>query len=123
MVLGDEGRLHKIEILKEEVEAEILVNDKKREELENSSSQFDELRNGLDQMITQLDIDFIINTNSDLMESLGAIEDRLNELIAAKVNFFIFDHISDRIGSIFDKISYFRVKLALFVGQISYFSD
>jgi hypothetical protein len=84
MVLGDEGRLLKIENLKEEVESEKEFNSKKRSELEDSTAQFDELRSGLQAMITQLDIDFMINTNADLMSSLGEIEERLNELIAAK---------------------------------------
>ena len=60
--------------------------DKKREELEESNSQFDELRSGVQQMLEQLDIDFRIDNNSRMMDSLGEIEEKLNELIAAKVS-------------------------------------
>ena len=37
-------------------------------------------------MLTQLDIDFKIDNNSRMMDSLGEIEEKLNELIAAKVH-------------------------------------
>ena len=60
--------------------------------MEESNSQFDELREGVQRMLTQLDIDFKIDNNSRLMDSLGEIEEKLNELIAAKVhlkNFYI----------------------------------
>ena len=60
--------------------------DKKREELEESNAQFDELRSGVQQMLEQLDIDFRIDNNSRMMDSLGEIEEKLNELIAAKVS-------------------------------------
>ena len=54
--------------------------------MEESNSQFDELREGVQRMLTQLDIDFKIDNNSRMMDSLGEIEEKLNELIAAKVH-------------------------------------
>ena len=54
--------------------------------MEESNSQFDELREGVQRMLTQLDIDFKIDNNSRMMNSLGEIEEKLNELIAAKVH-------------------------------------
>ena len=89
MVLGDEGRSVRLEVLQEQVEHESGFNDQKQVELQDSAAQFEELRTGLQQMITQLDINFSIDTNGDLMPSLGEIEERLNELIAAKVPLYI----------------------------------
>lgn len=47
-------------------------------ELEKSNKQFDQINNGLNQMMNQINVNFNIKNNSDLIDSLGAIEDRIN---------------------------------------------
>jgi len=84
MIAGDEGRNNLMEDVSIKVEEEKKVNSEKNDLLQESNAQFDELKSGLQQMLTQLDIKYTIDSNGDLMESLGEIEERLNELIAAK---------------------------------------
>jgi len=84
MLSSDEDRNERLQALKDKVETEREFKDKKQEELEESNSQFEELREGVQRMLTQLEIDFKIDNNSRMMDSLGEIEEKLNELIAAK---------------------------------------
>jgi hypothetical protein len=58
------------------------------EQLQNSNDEFEMLRNGITQLSKQLSLEVSIEHNNDLMDSLGAIEDRINELIG-KLSFFL----------------------------------
>ena len=58
------------------------------EQLQNSNDEFEMLRNGITQLSKQLSLEVSIEHNNDLMDSLGAIEDRINELIG-KLSLFM----------------------------------
>ena len=58
------------------------------EQLQNSNDEFEMLRNGITQLSKQLSLEVSIEHNNDLMDSLGAIEDRINELIG-KLSLFL----------------------------------
>ena len=82
---GDDNRAGRFALLKSEVEREKEINEEKQIALGEFDSQFQELQTGLKKLLEQLDINFTIDTNADLMNSLGEIEDRLIEMVAAKV--------------------------------------
>lgn len=81
---GDDNRAGRFALLKSEVEREKEINEEKQIALGEFDSQFQELQTGLKKLLEQLDINFTIDTNADLMNSLGEIEDRLIEMVAAK---------------------------------------
>ena len=51
------------------------------QELQNSNDEFEMLIKGITQLSKQLSLEVLIEHNNDLMDVLGAIEDRINELI------------------------------------------
>ena len=55
------------------------------EEYNHSNAQLDEISRGLNQMLLQIGVDdFVITNNGQLTKSLGIMEDKINDLIAAK---------------------------------------
>ena len=58
------------------------------QQLQNSNDEFEMLRNGITQLSKQLSLEVSIEHNNDLMDSLGAIEDRINELVG-KLSVFL----------------------------------
>lgn len=84
MMMGDEERNAFLDEVETKVEKEKAVNAEKAAQLAESNAQFDELKSGIQHMLDQLDINVAIASNADLLESLGDIEERINELIAAK---------------------------------------
>ncbi|CBY20489.1 unnamed protein product [Oikopleura dioica] len=53
-------------------------------DLQSSNDEFEMLIKGITQLSEQLSLEVSIEHNNDLMDVLGAVEDRINELIAAK---------------------------------------
>ena len=51
------------------------------QELQNSNDEFEMLIKGITQLSKQLSLEVSIEHNNDLMDVLGTIEDRINELI------------------------------------------
>jgi len=56
----------------------------KEAELEVSNAQYVEITSGLNKMLEQVELEYRIKNNGELMESLGYIEEKINDLIAAK---------------------------------------
>ena len=81
MVIASEAALEESENLKAGGE----------QQLQNSNDEFEMLRNGITQLSKQLSLEVSIEHNNDLMDSLGAIEDRINELIG-KLYLFLTDN-------------------------------
>jgi len=84
MMMGDEERNAFLDEVETKVQKEKALNAEKAAQLAQSNAQFDELRSGIQHMLAQLGIDVAIASNADLLESLGDIEEKINELIAAK---------------------------------------
>ena len=57
------------------------LKDGEMQELQNSNDEFEMLIKGITQLSKQLSLEVSIEHNNDLMDVLGAIEDRINELI------------------------------------------
>ena len=83
--MGDEERNAFLDEVETKVQKEKALNAEKAAQLAQSNAQFDELKSGIQHMLAQLGIDVAIASNADLLESLGDIEEKINELIAAKV--------------------------------------
>ena len=56
----------------------------KEREITEAQDKFDEIANGLNAMLKSIQVDYAIGNMGDMLESLGVIEDKINELIAAK---------------------------------------
>lgn len=67
---------------KKEAEKERCAN--KEAEVEISNGQFAEITGGLNKMLEQVQMDYRIKNNGELMDALGHIEEKINDLIAAK---------------------------------------
>ena len=55
---------------------------------EKQDQKYVEITTGLNKMLEQVELEYRIKNNGELMESLGYIEEKINDLIAAKVNYF-----------------------------------
>ena len=67
-----------------EIEAEKNSLADKEREVKAAQESFDEIATGLNTMLKSIDVDFEIGNMGDMLDSLGVIEDKINELIAAK---------------------------------------
>ena len=56
----------------------------KENEVKEAQNKFDEIAGGLNSMLKAIDVDYEIDNMGDMLDSLGLIEDKINELIAAK---------------------------------------
>jgi hypothetical protein len=83
-LLNDDERNEMVIASKAALEESENLKARGEQHLQNSNDEFEMLRNGITQLSKQLSLEVSIEHNNDLMDSLGAIEDRINELIAAK---------------------------------------
>ena len=99
--MGEDEQRSALEAAEKKISSEVEAKEAQFKELEKSNEQFEQITDGLKQMMNQIDVEYEIKNNSgmcgkqthwhrsyyvlsDLIDSLGAIEDRINELIAAK---------------------------------------
>lgn len=83
-LLNDDERNETVIAAKASLEESENLKDGGMQELQNSNDEFEMLIKGITQLSKQLSLEVSIEHNNDLMDVLGAIEDRINELIAAK---------------------------------------
>ena len=58
--------------------------------LQQSNDEFEQFTKGITQLTKQLSLDVSIEHNNELMDVLGAMEDRINELIGKFFCYFSF---------------------------------
>lgn len=81
---GEEGQQSILANIRSTIETEKVRCVAKEAELEVSNAQYAEITTGLNKMLDQVELEYRIKNNGELMESLGYIEDKINDLIAAK---------------------------------------
>ena len=81
---GEEGRNRLLDSVKLSVNAEKDALAGKEREITEAQDKFDEIASGLNAMLKSIQVDYAIGNMGDMLESLGVIEDKINELIAAK---------------------------------------
>jgi len=81
---GETGRNELLEGVRAQVDAEKGALIEKENEVKEAQDKFDEIAGGLNSMLKTIDVDYEIDNMGDMLDSLGLIEDKINELIAAK---------------------------------------
>jgi len=81
---GEEGQQSILANIRSTIETEKERCVAKEAELEVSNAQYVEITTGLNKMLEQVELEYRIKNNGELMESLGYIEEKINDLIAAK---------------------------------------
>jgi len=81
---GEEGQKNILANIQATTEHEKQRCIAKEAELEVSNAQYVEITSGLNKMLEQVELEYRIKNNGELMESLGYIEEKINDLIAAK---------------------------------------
>ena len=81
---GETGRNELLDGVRAQVDAEKAALIEKENEVKEAQDKFDEIAGGLNSMLKTIDVDYEIDNMGDMLDSLGLIEDKINELIAAK---------------------------------------
>merc|ERR1711935_29879 len=81
---GEQGRNELLEGVKAKVATEQQALVAKECDVNEAQDKFDEIASGLNGMLKSIDVEYAIGNMGDMLESLGVIEDKINELIAAR---------------------------------------
>ena len=80
----EEGHKAILDSIHAEIAAEQNSLADKESEVKAAQDSFEEIATGLNAMLKSIEVDFEIGNMGDMLDSLGVIEDKINELIAAK---------------------------------------